>query len=206
MIDHPAPKEASAFRTWRSRLALFVQDRFWHYQYVSTRLPCYLFLFYFPLHFLFLHLISSLLHTFLPRAQLCSFPTATNQSHQSYPIHPLLLCAFPHHLLAQTQTFRTQGWSFYWMLPCECLKCQWKKNQISSNQLEAYSRRRATVKSEAIKRLKQRGCLEVWLDLCNPFSYNNNGNDDGGLYCTSLHGKGTGWEWSRKTAAEHPLC
>lgn len=63
-----------------------------------------------------------------------------------------------------------------------------------------------SVKSETIKRLKQRGWLEVWLDLCNSFSYNNNGNGNRGLYCTSLYGKGTGWEWSRKTAAEHPLC
>lgn len=208
VIAHPDPNEASAFRTWRSRLVLFMQYRFCHYQYVSTVLPCYLSLFYFPLHLLFLHLISPLLPTSLQRHDCAHFPQPqTGPTSPTPAVHfSFLLCATPHHPLAQTQTFWGQGWSFYWMLARECLKSQRTKNQISSKQLDACSRGRATVKSEAIKRLKQRGWLEVGLDLCNPFSYNNNGNDDGGLYCMSLHGKGTGWEQSRKTAAGQPLC
>lgn len=58
VVAHPDPKEASAFRTWRSRLAWFVHYNFCPYQCVSTVLPCYLFLFSFPLHHLFLHLIN----------------------------------------------------------------------------------------------------------------------------------------------------
>lgn len=66
VIVHPDPNEASAFRTQRSRLALFVQYRFCHHQHVSTVLPSYLFLLYFLLNLLFLQFISPLLPTFLP--------------------------------------------------------------------------------------------------------------------------------------------
>lgn len=169
MIAHLDPNEASACRTWRSRLALFMQYRFCHYQYVSTVLPCYLPLFYFPFHLLFLHLISPLLPTFLHRHNCALFPQPqTGPTSPTPAVHfSFLLRASPHHPLAQTQTFWGQGCSFYWMLPCECLKSQRTKNKIPSNQLDACSRRRATVKSEAIKRLKQRGWMEVGLDLCN---------------------------------------
>lgn len=36
---------------------------------------------------------------------------------------------------------------------------------------------------EAIKRMKRKGQMEAWLDLCNPSCYNNNDNDDGGQCC-----------------------
>lgn len=78
--------------------------------------------------------------------------------------------------------------------------------QISSNQLEVCSRRKVTVKLEAIKRLKRRGRLEVRLDLCNPFCYNNNGNDDGGLYCIRTARQGDRLKMKQKTAAEQPRC
>jgi len=54
--------------------------------------------------------------------------------------------------------------------------------------------------------MKQRGQLEAQLDLRNPFCYNNNGNDDGGLYCMRAAQQADWLRMKQKTAAEQPRC
>lgn len=132
-------------------------------------------------HFITFSSTSSVLY-FLPLVEMCSFLTVTNQSH---PFCPHLLSPPCPSIPSLELKHRPSGDrcghfvmdTVFWLFEQPVNKeSEWLLVTILMPFPGEWMLPWKPL-------MKCKGQMEAWLDLCNPFCYNNNGNDDGGQYC-----------------------